>query len=138
VAHDDYAHEFDTMFANMARRSRSDCHVPNTDVYVDPDGAYVVVQMEIAGVDRETLTVAADDRALYITGTRNAQTLQRSASCLLKEIEYGAFERKVHLPFAIDHAATKANYEDGILTIELPAIASEIPTIVRTEIRLIF
>jgi HSP20 family protein len=86
----------------------------------------VVVQVELAGADPDSLTVSADDVALYIAGSR----LDRSDACrglsiLQKEIEYGEFVKKIPLPGEIDVDAATANYSDGILTITLPLSARE-------------
>ena len=126
------------MFAHMARRSRGHAYTPNADAYVDAENARIIVRVDVAGADRESLKIAAEDRALFITGIRPLPQPMRSASCLLKEIEYGAFERKIHLPFAIDPEQAFAHYEDGMLTLELVAAGDDMPTPIRTEIQLVF
>ena len=134
--HDEFPSEFDAMFAQMARRSRNDRFVPNTDVYFSEDEKYVLVHVELAGADANTLRVEVEDRALYITGRRDLDAPWAHGSCVLKEIEYGDFERKIHLPVTIDASDVIGVYQDGILSIALPILPNpEFPTI-RTEIRL--
>lgn len=138
MAQDDFAQDFDLIFGGIGRRARSDRYAPNVDLYVNADHSMVIVHVEISGADQSSLNVEADDRLLYISGQRSSKQPSHAPTYLLKEIEYGEFERRVGLPFAVDHDAANAHYEDGILTIELPARKSEVPTILRTEIRLIF
>jgi len=108
-------------FFELARRWRAGRFDPNTDVFFDADQERVVVQVELAGADPESLTVSADANTLYIAGNR----LDRSAACrglsiLQKEIEYGEFVKKIALPGEIDVDGATASYSDGILTITLP------------------
>ena len=135
--HDEFSSEFDAMFAQMARRSGNDRFVPNTDVFLSEDEQRVLVQVELAGADPASLRVEVEDRALYIHGRRDADAPWPRGGCVLKEIEYGNFERKIHLPLAIDQTEAAAVYHDGILSIALPIVVNpEFPTL-RTEIRLI-
>ncbi len=135
--HDEFSSEFDAMFAQMARRSRNDRFVPNTDVYLSEDEQQVLVQVELAGADPSSLQVEVEDRALYIRGTRDITAPWPRGGCVLKEIEYGHFERKIRLPLPIDQQEAAAVYHDGILSIALPILNNpEFPT-VRAEIRLV-
>ena len=108
-------------FFDLARRWRAGRFNPNTDVFYDAAEERVVVQVELAGANPESLTVSADEATLYIGGSR----LDRSAACrdlsiLQKEIEYGEFLKKIPLPGEIDVDEATASYSDGILTITLP------------------
>ena len=97
---------------------------PNTDVFYDPASGRMVVHVELAGADPESLSVSVDDDGLAITGSR----VDRSGPCgsiLQKEIEYGPFAKKLRLPAPIDVEAATATYNDGILTITLPLSQSE-------------
>lgn len=113
-------------FFELARRWRAGRFNPNTDVFYDAGSERVVVQVELAGADPDSLTVSADDAALYIAGSR----VDRSAACrglsiLQKEIEYGEFLKKIPLPGEIDVDEATASYSDGILTITLPLSGRE-------------
>ena len=126
-------------FFEHARRWRAGQFNPNTDVFFDAGAERVVVQVELAGADPDSLTVSADDVALYIAGSR----LDRSDACrglsiLQKEIEYGEFVKKIPLPGEIDVDAATANYSDGILTITLPLSVRErrsVRSSLRTTVR---
>jgi HSP20 family protein len=114
-------------FFELARRWRPGRFNPNTDVFYDADSQRVVVHVELAGVDPESLTVSADEAALYIAGSRIDRAAEgcRGLSMLQKEIEYGEFAKKVHLPAPINVDEATASYQDGILTITLPLGARE-------------
>ena len=90
---------------------------PPTDVY--ETDSFVVVKIEIAGLNSEEFTISLSHRVLAVRGTR-----QDPASKLVyqrMEINYGQFQTEVYLPWPIDEGAKiEATYEQGFLTILLP------------------
>ncbi len=136
--HDEFSAEFDRMFADLARRARTGHFEPNADVYVDEERTRIFVHVELAGADAESLRVGVDERALYIFGRRVERDDQRPGSILRKEIEFGEFQKKIRLPFPVDHDNARATYRDGILSISIPiSKAEDFPTQNRTEVRMI-
>jgi HSP20 family protein len=123
-------------FFELARRWRPGRFNPNTDVFLDAESRRVVVQVELAGADPESLTVCADETSLYISGHRFDYSAEacRTLSILQKEIEYGEFAARIPLPGPTDVDEANATYNDGILTITLPLMARE-PHALRTELR---
>lgn len=129
--------EFERLFAEVTKRPRGGRFEPNTDVFIDEEHDRVVVQVELAGADAEKLRVAVDERHLFIIGHRIDTTRFSRGSFLQKEIEYGDFIKKIHLPVAVEYETVTAIYGAGILTIQLPIAAIEYVPTARTEIRMI-
>jgi HSP20 family protein len=125
--------EFEYVFAPHGAHGRFE---PNTDVHLDEADASIVVHVELAGADADSLRVAVDDRDLFIAGRRAPRDVSRDASLLRKEIQYGEFVKRIRLPVPIDDVGANAAYRDGILTIRLPLAQSQTFPIVRTEIRM--
>jgi HSP20 family protein len=127
----------DDRFFELARRWRPGRYNPSTDVFFDSEAQRLVVQIDLAGADPESLTVSADEATLYVTGNRvdRSAVISRGLSLLQKEIEYGEFAKRVPLPGPIDVDAASASYNDGILTITLP-LAHPQAQPVRTELRM--
>lgn len=127
----------DDRFFELARGWRPGRYNPNTDVFFDPAAQHLVVQIELAGADPDSLTVSADEATLYVTGSRvdRSSPVSRGLSLLQKEIEYGEFAKRVPLPGPIDVDAANATYKDGILTITLP-LAQPQGQAVGTELRM--
>ena len=123
-------------FFELARRWRPGRFHPNTDVFFDAESERVVVRVELAGADPESLAVSADETSLYITGHRVDHSAEacRTLSILQKEIEYGEFATRIPLPGPTDLEEANATYNDGILTITLPLAARE-PRTLRTDLR---
>jgi HSP20 family protein len=134
VRRDDVSAEFDRLFADLARRARHGCFEPNSDMFVDRDR--IVVQLEVAGADAETLRIALDEQHLVILGRRIDRS-GATGAIHQKEIQYGEFVKKLHLPVPVVDDAATAVYRDGILTITLPVAAhAQFPT-GRTEVRMV-
>lgn len=112
---------------------------PNADVFVDEERGYMVVAVEVAGADPESLRIAIEGQHLQIAGRRSApsRVLMRG-SLIQKEIAYGAFAKRIALPVAVDFLGeTTATYADGVLEISLPIAPGAFLPATRTEIRLI-
>ena len=133
---DDFFAEFDAMFAERTRRTRPGAFEPNADVYVSADGQTISVNVEIAGAVPSELRVMVDERWLYILGRRYDRERAARGSVLMKEIEYGDFSKKIHLPVAVRYEDATASYRDGILTIRLPVSETSRRPVSRTEIRM--
>ncbi len=133
---DEFFAEFDAMFAELARKARPGGFEPNADVYLTRDGTTLIVNVEIAGADPTELRVMVEDRRLYILGRRLDRERSARGSVLMKEIEYGDFVKKLHLPAAVAYDDATASYRDGILTIRLPVSEHSLLPRSRTEIRM--
>jgi len=117
-------------------RARSGQFDPNADVFIDEERGQVVVAVEIAGADPESLRIAFDGHHLVILGCRADAERVRRGSFIQKEIASGAFAKRVPLPLAVDVSAVAARYTDGMLVIALPIAATAYLPTSRTEIRL--
>jgi HSP20 family protein len=92
---------------------------PAVDCFTVDDPPQLVVIVELAGVDPESVEVVVEERALTISGERKrprvpGQVYQQA------EIEYGRFERRIGLGRDIDTAAAEAEYQAGLLKVTLP------------------
>jgi HSP20 family protein len=129
--------EFERLFAELVRRPRAGRWEPNADVVLDDDERLLVVRVELAAADSESLRIFVDERHLFISGRRSESARLRNGSFLQKEIAGGEFVKKIHLPVAVQHGEVTATYADGMLTIALPVAAAEYMPVACTEIRMI-
>ena len=130
---DDELLEFERLFGPHPAHGRFE---PNADVSLDERDATIVVHVELAGADADSLQVVIGDASLTIAGTRAPRDVSREASLLRKEIQYGKFLKQIRLPVPVCEDGASATYRDGILTIRLPLAQSNQYPIVRTEIRM--
>jgi HSP20 family protein len=123
--------EIDELFADLWQVSRLSGlrhgFRPQLDCFRSEDPAAFTVVMDIAGIDPDQVHVTAAERTLTISGER------RRAACEGRvyqqmEIEYGPFERLVHLPEDVDLSHAEARYDRGLLMIVVPVAAKVPPT----------
>ncbi len=106
---------------------------PSIDVCEDADAYHIIV--DVAGVSEQDLEVEYQPNGtLLVRGVRRPP-LTGSVQCLVLEIPYGAFERHIPLPAAIDPDAIDATYKAGLLHIRIPKFvpSSDKPISVRVN-----
>jgi HSP20 family protein len=135
----DLRDEIDELFGDLWQISRMTGRRrgfrPQVDSFRTEDPPTFTVIVEIAGIDPDQVSVTASEGALVISGERRRQPCEGRVFQQI-EIEYGPFERLVHLPDEVDLARAEARYERGLLTIEIPiAVKSTAAQPVPIEIR---
>jgi HSP20 family protein len=101
----------------VSRRSRG--FTPNVDVYYCGDPQRAVVKVDLAGVSLDEVGIEVGNRQLAIVGERQ---LQEAEGRVYQQVEIpsGPFRRVVELQVEVDPQQATANYEDGVLRIDLP------------------
>jgi HSP20 family protein len=100
--------------------------LPRTDVYETEDN--LVVRVEVAGVQRESLNVyySGERHTLNVKGVRSEQHVDERQKLRYYQLEvyFGPFEREVALPpdITVDAENLSATYRDGFLVVTLPKI----------------
>jgi len=118
-------------------RARLGSFEPNTDVFVDDEGRRVVVVVEVAGADPESLRLGFEDRHLYVAGRRKEVVPLHQGSFAQKEIVYGEFVKRIALPAPVEFDCAGASYQDGILVVVLPLAATAYRPTARTELHIL-
>jgi len=91
---------------------------PATDVYETPDA--FLVRLEVAGLNRNELSLGYMDDRLLIAGKRCECCTHRKRAVVQMEIPYGTFQRMIELPVPIKLDQAEAHYADGFLEILIP------------------
>lgn len=92
--------------------------VPRVDIR--ENGSAIVLQAEIPGVDRESLSLETKDGVLTVKGEKRSEHGEEKEGVYRAERVYGAFVRQFTLPDEVDGEKIDAVYKDGVLTITLP------------------
>ncbi len=104
------------------RFSAAPCWSPAINVY--RCGDRFIVCLDLAGVERQHVSLQAEPDRLRISGHRSPPEPRldppQPVQVLAMEIDYGPFEREVRLPEAIDPDRASAEQRDGWLWIQLP------------------
>jgi len=118
-------------------RARLGAFAPNADVFVDEDQRRIVVVVEVAGAEPESLRVVFDERYLIVGGRRREAARLRGGSFVQKEIAHGEFIKRIALPVAVESDSIAATYEDGFLIVVAPIAATAYRPTARTELHIL-
>jgi HSP20 family protein len=78
------------------------------------------LKVEVPGMNADDLDVQVAKDAVMITGERKSESKSENNGMKRSEFRYGSFSRTIPLPAPIDNNQVKGDYQDGILTLELP------------------
>ncbi|MGH9693746.1 MAG: Hsp20/alpha crystallin family protein [Bryobacteraceae bacterium] len=84
----------------------------------------VRICVDLAGVEKSAIDLHVEPRRVIVRGERRppepADGHGRALQVLALEIDYGRFERELHLPAEVDVERAHAEQENGLLWISLP------------------
>jgi len=103
---------------------------PSADAY-RRDG-FVLVHMDLPGIDRKSLSVTVDGQWLEVSAERTYAP-EPGDDVLLEERPFGRFTRRFRLPGRVDASGVVADLVDGVLTVKVP-VAAPAPTAVRIDV----
>jgi len=87
-------------------------------------GRRFIICVDLAGADQRSIKVLAEPRRLILRGERPPPRPPgdepEGVQVLDMEIDYGAFERVLELPEAIDPNQITAEHREGLLWLSLP------------------
>jgi HSP20 family protein len=119
--------EVDELFGDIFGRTRltrrRSGFLPAVDVAYVSDPPRAIVTAELAGIEIEHLDLEIEGRKLILAGRRGPPPIEGEVYQQV-EIERGEFRRVVELGADVRAEEAKAQYEDGILLVELPLIPS--------------
>lgn len=103
--------------SNQEDLTTSGSFIPAVDVYEDEHK--VALKLEVPGVNEQDLDVQVENNTLTIRGERRFEKEEKEENFQRIERRYGSFTRSFALPNTINTESVKANYENGVLKIEL-------------------
>ena len=112
---------FDDPFFRIARLADDDSlgrWNPAVDLYEKDD--HFVIKAELPGVDKKDIAIDLKDRVLTLSGERSYENEVKEYSYYRRERSYGKFQRAFTLPADVDSDKIKAEFNDGLLQIEVP------------------
>ena len=96
-------------------------------MYERPDA--VVVRSFVAGVNPDDLEISMYNDLLTIRGLRNEHEEIHDDRYYHRECYWGTFSRSIVIPVPIDPELIRAYFKNGVVTIELPRIIDESPSL---------
>ena len=91
---------------------------PVVDLYEKDD--HFVIKAELPGVNKKDIAIDLKDRVLTLSGERLYENEVKEENYYRRERSYGKFQRVFTLPADVDSDKIKADFNDGLLQIEVP------------------
>lgn len=126
--------EWTSDLMRIQKTEKSSAWVPAADMY-ETDEA-VIIHMELAGIDRNSLEILFQDEFLFLRGERPFSSQMRSAKIHRIERMYGHFQRVFQISQPIDAQHVSASYEQGVLKIVLMKLKHSVTERVKIPITL--
>ena len=98
---------------------------PKVNVYEYDDKVGVIA--EIPGLDKKDLVIEVEDGKLTISGDKHGTFDVKGAKVIRRELKQSSFKRQFELGDLLDGSKIKANFKDGLLSIDIPKIEPKIP-----------
>ncbi len=109
---------FNESFVRMPGVTRARGFTPSVDMYeTDKE---VVAKATVPGVKPEDIELSVSGDRLIIKGKMEEEHSEEAANYVIKERQFGSFERVLPLPPTADAESARAEFKDGILTVTLP------------------
>jgi len=118
---------FTDFFGRAMQEQNLTTWAPAVDIYEGENE--LVVKADLPDVNPEDLDIRVENNILTIRGERKFEKLDRSAvagekvdekNYLRVERAYGSFARSFSLANTVNTEAIKADYKDGVLTLNIP------------------
>src|SRR6201982_2035232 len=90
---------------------------PPVDIYEDEHN--ITLKIEVPGIDEKDIDVRIESNTLTVHGERKIEKEEKEENFLRVERQYGSFTRSFTLPNSVDTDSIQANYDKGILRIQL-------------------
>ena len=91
---------------------------PAVDITESKDG--YEVKAELPGLKKENIKISFEDDVLVLSGERKNEKDEKDENFHRIERNYGKFERCFRLPNDVKSDEIKANYKNGVLTVNIP------------------
>jgi HSP20 family protein len=90
---------------------------PPVDVYEDEQN--ITLKIEVPGIDEKDIDVRLENNTLTVHGERKFEKEEKEENYRRVERQYGSFTRTFSLPNTVDSENVVANYDKGVLKIQL-------------------
>ncbi len=109
---------FTDFFGRAMQEQNLSTWAPAVDIYEGENE--LVVKADLPDVKPEDLDIRVENNILTIRGERTFEKKAEEKNCLRVERAYGSFARSFSLANTVNTEAIKADYKDGVLTLNVP------------------
>ncbi len=105
---------------------------PPVDIYEDEHN--ITLKLEVPGIDEKDIDVRIEGNTLTVHGERKIEKEEKEENFRRIERQYGSFTRSFTLPSSVDPAQVSANYDKGVLRINLAKKAEAKPKQIKVNV----
>jgi HSP20 family protein len=105
---------------------------PAVDVCEDEHN--ITLKIEVPGIDEKDIDVRIENNVLTVQGERKFEKEEKEENYRRIERQYGSFTRTFTLPSTVDTESVSANYEKGVLKVQLAKKAEAKPKQIRVNV----
>jgi len=125
---------FHESFSNEGRDESlaTSSFAPAVDVYEDEHS--ITLKIEVPGIDEKDIDVRVENNTLTVQGERKLEKEEKEENYRRIERQYGSFTRTFTLPNTVDTESVAANYEKGVLKVQLAKKAEAKPKQIKVNV----
>jgi HSP20 family protein len=123
---------FESTFPGYSESSALTAWAPAVDIYETENE--LVLKADLPDINEKDLDVRVENNMLTIRGERKFEQKVKEENYLRIERTYGSFSRSFSLPNTVSTENIKAEYKNGVLTVEMPKRAESKPKQVKINV----
>jgi HSP20 family protein len=105
---------------------------PPVDIYEDEHT--IALKLEVPGIDEKDIDVRIEGNTLTVHGERKIEKEEKEENFRRVERQYGSFTRSFTLPISVDTGQVSADYDRGVLKINLAKKAEAKPKQIKVNV----
>jgi HSP20 family protein len=105
---------------------------PAVDVYEDEHK--ITLKIEVPGIDEKDIDIRVENNLLTVHGERKFEKEEKEENYRRVERQYGSFTRSFNLPSTVDSENITAEYDRGVLKVQLAKKAEAKPKQIRVNV----
>jgi HSP20 family protein len=105
---------------------------PAVDVYEDEHK--ITLKIEVPGIDEKDIDIRVENNVLTVTGERKFEKEEKEENYRRLERHYGSFTRSFTLPNTVDADNIAADYDRGVLKVQLAKKAEAKPKQIKVNV----
>lgn len=114
--------QMDHMFDEMNGLKNTSAVSWQPAIEVQDADDHLILRAEIPGIEAKDLDVRVTREAVSISGEHRYEQKTEAKGIFRSEFRYGKFGRVITLPVAVQNDQVKADFTNGILTLNLPKV----------------
>ena len=123
---------FDSGIQSRNDNSALTTWAPAVDIYETENE--LVLKADLPAINEKDLDIRVENNTLTIRGERKFGSEVKEDNYLRVERTYGSFSRSFGLPNTVNTESIKAEYKNGVLTVEMPKRAESKPKQVKINV----